>query len=351
MAAAPAAEASFDDGLHIPLIDFSPFTNDGASTTPSKSATASAIFSAFQASGFLYLRNHGIPPLTLSTVYEHSASFFRRPTVQKKSLLWTTPEANRGYSAPGREKASRSTDKSEVEALRVGNPDLKESFEIGLDDDVDHPNRWPDAMDEGDKEFKAVMLRFFKACQSLNMLVMSAIALGMGLDEGFFDGFIDKGNNTLRLLHYPPVKREVFMKNRGQVRVGEHSDYGSITLLFQDGQGGLQIRGLDGAHVHVKPIEGAVIVNAGDLLARWSNDQIKSTLHRVVEPPKPETTCEGTDAQMEYPARYSIAYFCNPNFDAFIDAIPGTFDGDLVPKRYSKVTSGDYLVQRLRATY
>jgi isopenicillin N synthase-like dioxygenase len=120
---------------------------------------------------------------------------------------------------------------------------------------------------------------------------------------------------------------------------------GSITLLFQDVRGGLQVRSPKGTFVGATPIEGTIVVNAGDLLARWSNDTIKSTLHRVVEPPpKPE------DADKDvYPPRYSIAYFCNPNYDRMIEAIPGTYEG--TGRKYGDVTSGDYLIQRLTATY
>lgn len=108
-------------------------------------------------------------------------------------------------------------------------------------------------------------------------------------------------------------------------------------------RGGLQVLSPNNTYVNATPIEDTIVVNAGDLLARWSNDNIKSTKHRVVEPsvePEAET----------HPARYSMAYFCNPNFEKFIDAIPGTYD-DAKAKKYTGINSGDYLVQRLTATY
>ena len=120
---------------------------------------------------------------------------------------------------------------------------------------------------------------------------------------------------------------------------------GSITLLFQDDRGGLQVKSPDGTFVDATPIPDTIVINAGDLLERWANDTIKSTNHRVVEPPlKPEQ--ENGDV---HPARYSIAYFCNPNYDRLIDAIPGTYEA--VGKKYEAVNSGQYLVQRLTATY
>jgi isopenicillin N synthase-like dioxygenase len=226
--------------------------------------------------------------------------------------------------------------------LKSQAPDLKESIEIGREGEPGHPNNWPTS-DEEAVDFKKTMLGFFEECKSLHVEVMRAIAVGMGIDESWFDGYTDVGDNTLRLLHYPEVKKNVFQENKLQVRAGEHTDYGSITLLFQDNRGGLQVKSPQGTFVDATPIPGTVVVNAGDLLARWSNDTIKSTLHRVVEPPAPG---EGD----VHPARYSIAYFCNPNFERFIEAIPSTYQAE-EERKYKGINSGDYLVQRLAATY
>lgn len=217
---------------------------------------------------------------------------------EKLSHAWTTPEANRGYSAPGREKVSTLKDVSDVSQVRSSNPDLKESFEIGREGEEGMPNHWPEEKDDI-TGFKQAMLNFFEQCKKLHIDVMRAIATGLDIEETFFDPFVDIGDNTLRLLHYRPVTKEVFKNNPGQVRAGEHTDYGSITLLFQDNRGGLQVKGPTGEYVNATPIENTVVVNAGDLLARWSNDTIKSTLHRVIEPPN--------GGANEYPARYSIA--------------------------------------------
>ena len=190
------------------------------------------------------------------------------------------------------------TDVSEVEKVRASVPDIKESFEIGREDEPGHPNHWP--TENGELVgFKDTMQDFFNQCKALHTEVMRAIAVGMGLDPSFFDGYVDVGDNTLRLLHYPAVSREVFKINPGQVRAGEHSDYGSITLLFQDSRGGLQVKSPTGQFVDATPIEDTCVVNAGDLLARWSNDTIKSTIHRVVEPPHSDVDV--------HPPRYSIA--------------------------------------------
>ncbi|KAG6154914.1 hypothetical protein E4U48_008176 [Claviceps purpurea] len=332
-----AAVANQD--LVIPLIDFSNFINGGPLE---RQSTAQEILHGFQTAGFIYLKNHPIPAHVLQRIFIRSATFFALDDETKLRLQWTTPEANRGYSSPGREKASQLVDVSEVSKIRTQAPDLKESLEIGRDTRPEFPNQWPD---EGDnvslRGFRKDMVDFFRTCQALHVDVMRAIALGMGLEQDFFDQFINASDNNLRLLHYPGVKAKVFKLNPGQTRAGEHSDYGSITLLFQDSQGGLQVKSPTGDFVDATPIEGTIVVNAGDLLARWSNDTIRSTIHRVVEPPSQDD---------EHPARYSIAYFCNANLDSFIETLPGTYATEQ-DKKYKGVKSGEYIVQRLRTTY
>jgi isopenicillin N synthase-like dioxygenase len=333
------------DDLVIPLIDFSQYLSGEPAA---KKSAAQAVLGGFQDAGFIYLKNHGIPSSTVSNVFTHSAKFFARPQEQKDALAWYSPEANRGYTAQGREKVTDLEEHGDVEALRKSVPDLKESLEIGREGEPNAPNMWPST--EGDdeaKQFKQTMLDFHNTCKELHMQIMRAIALAMGIEESWFDGFTDVGDNTLRLLHYPGVSKSVFKRSDGQeqVRAGEHSDYGSITLLFQDSRGGLQVRSPKGTFVDATPIADTIVINAGDLLARWSNDTIKSTKHRVVEPP-PKKEDDGSDS---YPPRYSVAYFCNPNFERTIEAIPGTFEEK--GKKYEGVKSGEYLTRRLAATY
>ncbi|KAI1854867.1 hypothetical protein JX266_000985 [Neoarthrinium moseri] len=327
-----------NEGLMIPLIDFSVFLNGNPEE---RKETANAVLHGFQTAGFIYLKGLPFSSDYRQHIFNTSAKYFRLPVDTKMSHCWTTPAANRGYSAPGREKTTELTNIEDIKKLREGNPDLKESLEIGREGVPDHPNHWPE--EKGELEgFKSIMTKFHDQCKELHMEVMRAIAVGMGLDETFFDTFTDEGDNTLRLLHYPEVRKDVFTINPGQVRAGAHSDYGSITLLFQDMRGGLQVKSPNGTFVDATPIQDTCVVNAGDLLARWSNDTIKSTIHRVVEPPSGDGPV--------HPARYSIAYFCNPNFKSHIEAIPGTFSGES-EKKYPGINSGDYLVQRLAATY
>ncbi|KAK5167705.1 uncharacterized protein LTR77_007404 [Saxophila tyrrhenica] len=334
-----AVNAVSSDSLNIPLIDFSSFISGDEANIRS---TAQQILSGFQNAGFIYLKNHPITKPTVQTTFDLSAKFFARPLEQKDALSWTTPEANRGYSGQGREKTSNAFDIDDIAKEREqAGADLKESFEIGREGVEGMPNHWPDQFDRDGEAFKKHVLEFFEQCKDLHVQIMRSIAVGLGIDRSWFDGYCDDGDNTLRLLHYPEVDAKVFKQNKNQVRAGAHSDYGSITLLFQDMRGGLQVLSPNGNFIDATPIEDTIVVNAGDLLARWSNDTIKSTEHRVVEPSTKADT---------HPPRYSIAYFCNPNYESVIESIPSTFDGPQ-GKKYEAVKSGDYLVQRLTATY
>ena len=247
----------------------------------------------------------------------------------------------------GREKVSQGATKEDVAKDRQGaGEDLKESFEIGREGEEGCPNRWPDEREREGAEFKLTMGGFFERCKVVHAVLMKGIAIAMGLEADFFEDYVKVGDNTLRLLHYPAVPPGGFEGGK-RVRAGAHSDYGDITLLFQDQRGGLQVeKPGGGGWLDVQPREGTMVVNAGDLLAKWSNDMIRSTKHQVVEPP-----LSGREREEGHPPRYSVAYFCNPDFDKWIEALPGTWEAEKGGKKYEGVKSGDYLVQRLSATY
>jgi len=254
----------------------------------------------------------------------------------------------------------------DVDILRGKFPDLKESFEIGRSDQPEYPNLWPDKFDTAGVEFKKNMEAFFETGTKMHVQLMRAIATGLGIQEDWFDKHCKSADNNLRLLHYPRVKKEVLgtgadddaaQAGNGNesksVRAAAHTDYGTVTLLFQDNAGGLQVRSASGTYVNATPIPGTIVVNAGDLLARWSNDQIKSTEHRVVKPPSQPEAVQGEDGQVEewYPARYSCVFFCNPDYTSFIEAIPGTYGGDKGERKYPGIKCEDYMVNRLASTY
>lgn len=222
---------------------------------------------------------------------------------------------------------------------------------------------WPDKFDSAGAEFKALMESFFQTGNKTHILIMRAIAMGLGLDENWFDKYCQCADNTLRLLHYPGASKDVLgdgdnddddLGSKSQtIRAGVHSDYGTITMVFQDDVGGLQFLSPSGKFVDATPIPGTMVVNAGDLLARWSNDAIKSTDHRVVKPPTAPVLRQGDGGEPEqwYPARYSVVYFCNPDFTSFIEAIPGTYGGEKGERKYPGVKCEDYMVARLQVTY
>ncbi|GJE99942.1 clavaminate synthase-like protein [Phanerochaete sordida] len=325
----------------IPLIDFNKFMN--ASDSLEKHQTAEDIVRAFKEVGFIYLNNHGVPGIAISTVFDKSAAFFDLAADAKDKLKWVDPRANRGYVGVGRQRRAtwQFSDAAEIAKMRAGGADLKESMEIGRDWDSPWENQWPDERDV--PGFRQTMLAFYQTCHGLHVQVMRAVAVGLGLDETYFDERVDQQCHNLRLLSYPPVPTDVLAKD-GQARIGAHSDYGTITLLFQDSTGGLEVLNPHTREFQpVTPIPGTIVVNVGDLLARWSNDLFRSTLHRVVEPPATQTS----DGEAIIPLRRSVAFFCNPNFDAVIACLPncGT------EAKYPPVTTEQYVVGRLSATF
>lgn len=203
------------------LIDFAQFLSGSPSE---RAAAAAAVLHGFQTAGFVYLKNHGVPFATTSTVFARSADFFRLPLDAKDALSLTDPAANRGYLRQGREKLLPPEDGRASEGgFRKEIVELKESLEIGREPDDKYDNHWPEeGAGSGVEGFRAEMVRFFDTCKGLHVQVMRAIAMGLGLEETHFDGFVDGGDNTLRLLHYPQVKADVFKANEGQVRAGEH---------------------------------------------------------------------------------------------------------------------------------
>ncbi|KAF8165484.1 Clavaminate synthase-like protein [Crassisporium funariophilum] len=331
--------AAKGDAFSIPVINFSKFK--AASSQNEKQKIATEIVSAFKTSGFIYLSHHGIPQATVQNAFKESAEFFSLPSETKRKLAWEDPRSNRGYVEIGRERVTQSADLQEIAKLREKAPDFKETMEIGRDWDSEWKNQWPSEKDA--PRFKQTMLDFYETCHNLHVHVMRSIAIGLDLEEHFFDKSIGEKCHNLRLLSYPPIKTNLLEKE-GQARAGAHSDYGTLTLLFQDSVGGLEVRDPHtGTFVPATPIPDTIVVNVGDLLARWSNDVLRSTLHRVVAPAaKKVTSSEGLT-----PARQSIAFFCNPNFNAEVSCLPNC---GKEPK-YPPINAGAYIVGRLAVTY
>ncbi|KAL3896071.1 MAG: hypothetical protein SGCHY_004315 [Lobulomycetales sp.] len=266
----------------LPVIDFAPFLDGRTDLAARKqvgkqlvkvcvlSDQNSLCFQAFHEFGFIYLNNFGVSADESADMFALSKAFFKLPLEDKMKVEWLTAESNRGEL----DKAGR---QEEIKKLREQNPDMKETFEIGKEDTREiFANRWPQSM-PGMKE-KA--MAFFSRMQDVNVALMQAIALGFELEKDALTGFVDASDNTLRLLHYPSVERDSFASSEAR-RIGAHCDYGSLTLLFQDESGGLEV--LDHAtkkYIQATPIPGTIVVNVGDMFQRWTNDYFKSTLHR-----------------------------------------------------------------------
>jgi len=325
------------DTSGIPVIDFANFSS---LSFDQRRETARQVVDGFKSVGFVYLGNHGVSDQVVKEAFRRSDEFFGLPHAKKQALAWEDPRSNRGYVQQGRERVTNSQDEAEIARLRASAPDYKESMEIGRDWDSTWKNMWPQESDV--PGFKNFMLDFYQTCHGLHVRVMRAIALGLDLQENFFQDKINAQEHNLRLLNYPAIKTDL-LREDGQARAGAHTDYGTLTLLFQDSVGGLQVQNpTTKQFMPAPPIPGTIVINVADLLARWSNDVLRSTLHRVVAPVNEP---EGVT-----PQRQSIAFFCNPNFDAEISCLPHCF-GPGNPRKYDPVTTEEYIVRRLRETY
>ncbi|KAF8320839.1 Clavaminate synthase-like protein [Clavulina sp. PMI_390] len=331
-----------DQQFSVPVVDFGKFWTG---TPDDKLAISQQVVKAFKEIGFMYISNHNIPQPVIENVFKESSDFFALPDAIKDEMAWRDPRANRGYVKQGRERVTNSTDADEIAQLRATAPDVKESLEIGLETGKeyliplnypDYRNYWPPS--EVAPKFRPAMLHFYDTCHTLHMDVLRAVALGLGMNEKYFDPLSDEAWHTLRLLNYPPVAKEI-LKREGQARAGAHSDYGSLTFVFQDDIGGLEVQNSSTMnYIPAVPIPGTIVVNVGDLLMRWSNDQFKSTMHRVVSP-------TGTDNENPLtPRRQSIAFFCNPNANTLVECLPGCVGEGA---KYPPVRTEDYLVKSI----
>lgn len=255
----------------IPIIDFSKWFS--AKDPSERLAVSHSLIKAFQDVGFVYITNHSLPEPLLSQAFSTAQSLFALPLDQKMQAPHPDgPEVHRGYSYPGLEKVSQYTDDDSavVEALRSVT-DCKDSYEIGSESNSDQPNIWlPESTLPG---FRAFTTEFYWECNRVAREILKAIAFGLGLeDPEYLMKFHSGHNNQLRLLHYPPIPAEDIESGKA-ARISAHSDWGSITMLFQDDCGGLEVEdpSKPGMFVPATPVPNACIVNVGDLLMRWSN--------------------------------------------------------------------------------
>ncbi|MBH55230.1 MAG: 2OG-Fe(II) oxygenase [Opitutaceae bacterium] len=296
----------------IPIIDMSPYLEG---TKEGRQKVANGIFDAAHEIGFTYLKNFGMSQDMLEAAFTIAHSLF---TSDEKYKVPFSVEYNHGYG------------KMEGEALDPTKPaDLKETFTsrnlLRLPSGEEH---WPNP------QFEAFMRVFYKRVCDIASNVMGAFEIALDLEPGYFDTRHTGLTQTLRLLHYPPVENV----SEGQLGAGAHTDYGTLTVLFQDERGGLQVQNLKDEWIDAPPIPGTVVINTGDLIARWSNDFFKSTPHRVV--PRPAAMIHG---------RQSIAFFSDPDPDVIIETFPSCVTEEN-PAKYGPITAGEHIQQRILAT-
>ncbi|KAK5126190.1 hypothetical protein LTR08_005001 [Meristemomyces frigidus] len=331
----------------IPVIDFARWT---ASTSKAgKLAVAKELTDACRRVGFVYIINHGLPQALLDQAFDTAKRLFDLSHAQKMQAPHPDgPEVHRGYSYPGLEKVSQYMDGDEDVGKQLRKVrDCKESYEVGSEENALQPNVWlPESTLPG---FKAFTTKFYWECNKVAQSLLRAMAIGVGLDDPeYLIKYHTGHNNQLRLLHYPPVPAAE-LESRNVARMPAHSDWGSITMLFQDDCGGLEVEDptTPGKFVPATPMPGACVMNVGDLLMRWSNDYLKSTLHRVTLPPLSDRF---DGAQRMTRARYSIPYFVSADPDSRVECLPTCTDAQH-PVKYEPVTQRAYSKVRAKLQY
>ena len=310
--------------MGLPVVDVSGLA---ASDPTARKAVGEALRAACLEHGFFYCTGHGVPPGLIDAAMAETRALFALPDAAKRALDKAQSPANRGYERLG------------GQTLQPGAPpDRKEGYYIGEDLAADHPrvlagafncgaNLWPADL----PAFRPVMVAYFAALGVVAERLMRGLALSLALDEDHFAAFTTEPAATLRLLHYPPGRPDV----AGEMGAGAHTDFGGLTILLQDAVGGLQVMGAEG-WIEAPPIAGAYVVNLGDMIARWTNDRYRSTLHRVINRSGRE--------------RYSIPYFYSGNPDHEVRCLPTCLGPGEAPK-YPAVRVQDHLRAMYARTY
>ncbi|MBI3517380.1 MAG: isopenicillin N synthase family oxygenase [Proteobacteria bacterium] len=314
----------------IPVIDLRPFYAGGVT---GRRAVAREIKSACETIGFFMVAGHGVPPALLDDAFAVSREFFDLPVEEKLKAAPVGEVAPRGYAA--------FEQKGLAATLGVEAPkDLREQFMVGTLDAMPpglaqypdaagcySPNVWP----LHPARYRAVFTELYRCLERQAADLMRAFALALALPEDHFSGMIDHHFSVLGSNHYPALARDPLP---GQLRTGAHTDFGSLTMVAPSpNSDGLEAMIEDGVWAEVKPRSGCLVVNIGDMMARWTNDRWRSTLHRVMNPPP------GAGARSR---RQSIAFFCHPNFDAMVSAFPSCVAPDERP-RYEPILAGRHM--------
>jgi isopenicillin N synthase-like dioxygenase len=302
--------------MQIPKINFSILNEDRPEAL---SSLAEGLDQALTKVGFMTVSNLGIDPQLLASVFSASHDFFHSPLEDKNKCNYDSANENFGYQGLGKE----SLDPSKA-------VDLKETFTMrNVFGRMPDDSRWPS------NQFRDLMLKFYGACLDSAYRLQRVLSEALELEPEYFVNFHSGENVTLRLLYYPDSGVDAI--SSGQLGAGEHTDYGLLTMLFQDDVGGLQVLDTDNNWQDVDYAEGAIVINSGDMLERWTNGRYRSTLHRV----QPKI------GQRE---RYSIAMFVDPDSNTPVSVLDSCTNADN-PARYEEVTAGEHLQKRIEATH
>ena len=321
------AAADMPLGL-LPIIDFAALLSD---RTEDRKTAAQAIRTACRDKGFFYLANHGVPERLVGEMFRQAKAFFALPIETKMELHMSKSwgRSNRGFSPIQEQRLEKDAP-----------PDLKESLYIGVELPLDDPrvvakkgNHGPNLWPHGLPDFRRIMETYFAEMIRVELVLWRGLARSLDLDEDYFRDFCRDSTATLRLLHYPP---QPVVALPGEKGCGAHTDFGGVTILLQDQNGGLQIWDDRHGWMHVPPVSGAFVINLGDLMARWTNDQYRSTLHRVVN-------TSGNE-------RYSVPFFFPGNPDYRVSCLPTCREPN-VPDKYPPTTVSEHLAEMLRRSY
>jgi len=308
----------------IPSLDLENFYNGDQGT---KEEFVALLGAAFNNIGFIAVRNHFLSDSLQQKLYEAIRRFFALPDEVKASYEQTGLAGQRGYTGKGKEHAK---------GRNTG--DLKEFYHVGQDlplselSSEGYPeNVWPKEV----PEFQHVAVEAYRALEKTGAYILRAIALYLNLPENYFDDKITNGNSILRPIHYYPIENAQEVP-ADAVRAAEHGDINLITLLMGASADGLQVLRHDGKWIPITALPDQLVVNVGDMLERLTNGVLKSTIHRVVNPPR----------ELMNTPRYSIPFFMHPRSDMSLAALPGCV-GPSNPKKLEDTTAGEFLEQRL----
>ncbi|RCH55534.1 isopenicillin N synthase family oxygenase [Mucilaginibacter hurinus] len=283
---------------------------------------------AFNQTGFVTITNHGLSTQLISSLYANVKALFALPDAVKQKYEIPGMAGQRGYT--GKEKET---------AKGLTRPDLKEFWQIGqtVSDGDPVKDEYPDNVQVAElPEFNSVTIDVYKKLETVGIHLLKAISLYLGLREDYFDGKVHNGNSILRTLHYFPIN-EAAKLNDDAVRAGAHEDINLITLLIGASADGLEVLTRDHEWYPVKAEGEDLVVNVGDMLQRLTNNKLKSTTHRVVNPP-PELLNQ---------SRYSVPFFLHPKMSMDLACLESCIS-EAHPKAYHDITAGEYLDERLR---